>query len=223
LVARSQAAPIISSSAAAAAIPGSIRRADLGHARQSLEINSIALAFDAAKTDETAKEAAFRAIAFYTKNSTRINAPLRAGDNGRLLDAFRRAVDYGLKQLPDFGQTREPLDRRVHFSREMLDTIIREGTLHDPAFISTSACLLDSSALSLRNTLIHIEAKYAADVSGISPDPHARENLLCSNSTLELVDAKLTRVDDEDDPLFQPGNESVRAELWMRQQTPEPR
>ncbi|MGS0896005.1 hypothetical protein ACVBGC_26265 [Burkholderia stagnalis] len=40
-------------------------------------------------------------------------APLRAGDNQALLDVFRKAVDYGLERLPDYGQPHGPLDRGV--------------------------------------------------------------------------------------------------------------
>lgn len=221
LLARRRTAQPVAADTTTASATGTTQRSRLGHARQSLEMASIASEFAAAKTDEAAQAAAMRAIAFYTTNSSRINAPLRAGDNAKLLDNFRKAVDYGLEHLPDYGQAREPLDRRVHFSREMLDAIVRDGQLHDPAFMSTSAQRFDPSALSLRNTLIHIEAKYAADVSGISPDPHARENLLRSGSTLQLLDAKLEPVDDEDDPLFDAQDQAVRAELWMRQRTPE--
>ena len=184
-------------------------------------MNAIASEFAAAKTEDAAQAASFRAIAFYTKNSTRINAPLRAGDNGKVLDSFRKAIDHGLEHLPDYGHCREPLDRRVHFSRAMLDGILRDGALHDPAFMSTSANRIDPSVLSLRNTLIHIDAKYASNISGISPDPHAREHLLRSNSTLQLLDAKLAPALGEDDPLFDPQGDAFRAELWMRQRTPE--
>jgi hypothetical protein len=59
-------------------------------------------------------------------------------------------------------------------------------------------------------------------VSGISPDTHARENLLRSGSTLDLVKAHVHDVVDEDDPLFGLHDEAFRAELWMRQKTPEP-
>jgi hypothetical protein len=203
---------------------GKVNRSSIGHAEQSLRIAAIAKEFESAKSEADAQAAAFRAIAFYTKNSSRINAPLRKGEGSKILDTFRRTVDYGLERLEDYGQPRGQLDRRVHFSREMIDAIIRDGSLYDPAFISTSAHNLDPNAATLRNTLIHIiDAKYAADVSSISPDPHARENLLRSHSTLDLIKAKVAPVVDKDDPLFNPKDDSrVRAELWMRQKTPEP-
>jgi hypothetical protein len=204
-----------------ATAPGDVKRPLVGQARQSLEMAAIASEFATVTSEAATQAAAFRAIAFYTRNSTRINAPLRAGDNAKLLDQFSKAVNYGLERLPDYGQIHGKLDRRVHFSREMLDAILRVKSLDDPAFISTSGHSFDSSAYSLRNTLIHIEAKYAADVSGISPDPHARENLLRSGSTLDLVKANVHEVVDEDDPLFGSQDEAFRAELWMRQKTPE--
>jgi hypothetical protein len=73
-------------------------------------------------------------------------------------------------------------------------------------------------------SVIHIvDARNAADVSHISSDPCAREHLLRSRSTLNLVKAYVVNIVDEDDPLFKAGDESaIRAELWMRQRTPDP-
>jgi hypothetical protein len=189
-------------------------------AQQSLQMVSIVNDFVGATTEAAAHSAALRAVAFYTKNSTLINAPLREGQSSQLLDAFRRAMNHGLKSLPAYGQDSESLDRRVHFSRAMLDEIVKSGQLTDPGFISTTAQPIDPATVSSRNTLIHLRARYSADVSGVSPDPHAREHLLLSNSTLKLENAHIRPIDDEDDPLYG-STDAVRAELWMRQKTPD--
>lgn len=191
-----------------------------GSAQRSLEMNAIAADFASADNPDAARAVAFRAIRFYATNSNAVNGPLRAGVDAPMVEVLRRAIDYGLSQLPDYGQPRDTLHRRVHFSQAKLDDIVRSGQLNDPAFTSTTALPFDNNAYSARNTVMHINARHAANIAMLSPDPHAREHLLPSRSTFALSNARVMPVDDEDDPLFDINGATVRAELWMRQNSP---
>jgi len=92
--------------------------------------------------------------------------------------------------------------------------------------ISRSAahpCVYSTPTVSFSvNTLIHIgDARFAADVSAISLDPHAAEHLLHASSRPTLLSASVQPIEDEDDPLFDPHANAFGAELWMRQEMPD--
>ncbi|WP_225765899.1 ADP-ribosyltransferase [Inquilinus sp. Marseille-Q2685] len=198
--------------------PGAAGSADPQHAQPAgLDLaGRIGSRFAQARNRAQALEAAHQAITFITTNSNSINIPLREGRLTPELIRFRNAADYAIQNASDYGALRQ-LDRRVDFSLEFLQRILQDQELTDAAFTSTSAMPMDPSVDSpFRNTLLHIQARWAADVSGLSPNPHFQEHLLPSNSRFKILKGHIDRRDDADTDYSQP----FKAELWLEQIEP---
>jgi hypothetical protein len=158
-----------------------------------------------------------RAIGLITTNSSLINGPIREAVVSSQLEKFKNAIDYAIQHSPDYGNERN-VDRVVDFSLEFLEKTLREGFLTDAAFTSTTAIQVDPAVnRPFRNTVLHIKARWGADVSRRSPDPHMQEHLLLSGSRFRILKGHLeNQPDDPDVPFSQP----VRARLWLEQMEP---
>ncbi|MGO6748271.1 hypothetical protein ACCS93_38865 [Rhizobium ruizarguesonis] len=173
--------------------------------------------FAAAKDKSSALAASKQAVRFITANSSLVNAPLREGEISTNLQNFRDAVDYWIQHAPDYGQPRQ-VDRRVNFSPEFLEEILNKGILTDMAFTATTKTPMDPDATyPFRNTSLHINARWAADVSHVSPDGHFQEHLLPSHARFQIVKGHIEKHDLEGD--F-PGAHPVKAHLWLEQVEP---
>lgn len=174
--------------------------------------------FAAAKNKSSALAAARQAVRFITTNSNLVNAPLREGESSKNLQNFRDAVDYWIQHAPDYGQPRQ-VDRRVNFSPEFLEEILNKGILTDMAFTATTEIPMDPDATyPFRNTLLHINSRWAADVSHVSSDGHIQEHLLPSHARFQIVKGHIDQHDLGDFP----GAHPVKARLWLQQIEPAP-
>lgn len=184
----------------------------------SPEADMIGDAFVRARNRNEAMVASQAAITFITTNSNSINNPLRLGHGSPRLEALKNAIDYGIQKSPDYGTERN-VDRRVDFSPEFLQQIFQDGILTDPAFASTTANQEDPSAdFLLRNTLLHIKARWATEVANLSPNSHFQEHLLLSGSRCRLIRGHIEKRRDDDDHMY---SQPVKAELWLEQIEPE--
>jgi hypothetical protein len=186
-------------------------------ARKSLELAQIAQAFRSARTEPERVDAANRAIGFWIDDSALIQPGLRRPDGpGPILEEFRRATDHGIRRKPDYGLPRPELNRLVDLPGADIEGMLTRGHLHDGAFIGAATTPVRPHAHPLRNTLMHIEARYAADVSDLVAHPNAPWHMLPSDTTLDLVAGHLQADPDPRDPAH-----ATQAELWFRQRAPD--
>ncbi|SNB71503.1 hypothetical protein SAMN07250955_108133 [Arboricoccus pini] len=170
-----------------------------------------------AKNRGQAIKAAHQAVTVVTTNSNLINLPIRQGKLTPEIKAFRDAVNYAIQNAPDYGVPRR-LDRVVDFSVAFLNQILKAQELTDAAFTATSSVPMDPEAnRPFRNTLLHIEARWAADVADLSPDPHIKEHLLPSNARFKILRGQIRDRDGDLSDYSQP----VKAELWLEQIEPD--
>jgi hypothetical protein len=158
-----------------------------------------------------------RAILLITTNSGLINGTIREAVVSTQIIKFKNAIDYGIQHSPDYGNERN-VDRVVDLSPEFLEKLLHEGFLTDAAFTSTTAIQVDPVVnRPFRNTVLHIKARWGADVSDRSPEPHMQEHLLLSGSRFRILKGHIeNQPDDPDVPYSQP----VRARLWLEQMEP---